>query len=132
MNEKASVTISPRIERRKDRLDAPAFPHSRGLQRYAEQRFRFAVVRASDAVPGSKTWREHKCRSGDRVPFRTELEIVRAVVERAAESGSPEIFKEASDVAWDMVLSFTKLVRRIITEGETRLAQWDDNDTRAA
>lgn len=112
-------------ERRKRRT-GPSFASSRLYQRHVEQELRFHVVRGSDAVPGSKTWREKRARSGDRAPFRTEAEIVRAVIDRAAESGNPEIFNEATDCAWDMVLAFTRIVRRIITDGRARLGGQDD------
>lgn len=120
-----TMNQSPTVTERRAVRRGPAFARSRDYQRHVEQQARFLVVRASDAVPGSKTWREKRARSGERPPFRTELEMIRSVLERGADSGNHEIFEEAVEAVWDLTAGFTRLVGRLITDGRQRLARWD-------
>ncbi|HXE83616.1 MAG TPA: hypothetical protein VN513_09845, partial [Gemmatimonadales bacterium] len=75
--------------------------------------------------PGTKTWRESRARN-DRTPFRNELEIARTVMCRAVYTGNAETVKLAGDELWDMALTFSKYVARIIADA--KLAVWDDSE----
>ena len=116
MYKHASVT-----DRRSPKRSGPSHGSAREYQRAVEQELRFRVIRATDAVPGSKTWRELRARS-DRVPFHTELEIARAVMERAISSGNLETVEHAADELFDMALAYVRAISRIITDGRARVA----------
>lgn len=92
------------------------------LQREAESKLRFHVIRATDSVPGRKTWREQRART-DRIPFRNEIQIARTVMARAVYTGNREIVEQAADELYDMALEFTKYVSRITQDGRARVAE---------
>lgn len=92
------------------------------LQRETEHRLRFHVIRATDAVPGTKSWRESRARNSCP-PFRAEIAIARTVMERAVYTGNREIVEQAADELYDMALEFTKYVSRITQDGRARVAE---------
>jgi len=104
-----------------DRIGAP-HASTRDYQRAIEQELRFRVIRATDAVPGRKTWREKRART-DRVPFRAELEIARTVMDRAVWTGNADTVERASEELFDLALAFVRCVSRIITDGRERVGQ---------
>jgi len=116
-----TYTRSVTNERRLPRRD-PSFRTSREFQRHATQRAAFRLIRATDAVPGRKTWRESYVRSGSRLPLHTDVEIIRAALERAVASGDPAILEKAIDEVWDVPLLFTRLCSRLVTDARAQMA----------
>jgi len=90
----------------------------------AEQELRWRVIRATEAVPGRKTDREKRART-DRMPFKTEMEIAIAVMNRAVYSGNREIVERAAEELFDMALAFTKFVGQVTQAGRARIAAID-------
>ena len=107
---RASVT-----ERRVYRSGA-SFRTAAQYRSHIAQGFRWRIVRATDSVPGAKTDREKRARFGARTPFGVELEIIAALLTRAAQSGDPVIFQTASDEISDMLRDFLRAVGRTTTD----------------
>jgi len=110
-----------KIDRRCDRA-GPGFRSTREYQRHVESECAFHLVRATDVAPGSKTWREKRFRSGQRVPFRTEIEAFQSLLTRSAEDGGIEHVERAADEVWDAVVQLTRLVSRLVTDARIRAA----------
>ncbi|HXE60903.1 MAG TPA: hypothetical protein VN607_09355 [Gemmatimonadaceae bacterium] len=111
-------------DRRSTDRTGPPCASAAEYQRAVEQELRFRVIRATDAVPGTKTWREANARSV-RVPFHTEFEIARSVMDRAVSSGNRETVEHAANELYDMALALVRGMSRIITDGRARVADID-------
>jgi len=117
MTQERNVTNERRLPRRD-----PSFRSSREFQRHVTHKAAFKLIRATDAVPGTKTWRESHLRSGVRLPLHTEAEIIRAVLERAVARGDAAMLEKAIDDIWDVALLFTRLCSRLVTDARTAAA----------
>lgn len=119
------VTAERRVVRR-----GPAFRSSRDFQRHVESEIAFRITRAGNAVPGRKSWREKKVRSGARVPCRLEFETFRAVLERAAADGDPAILAAAMNEVQDAMVEFIRLTTRLMTDARAQVAQRERQEQR--
>lgn len=118
MNNVRLVTAERRVVRR-----GPAFRSSRDFQRHVESEIAFRIIRAGNAVPGPKSWREKKVRSGARVPCRLEFETFRAALDRAVECGDPVILSAAINEVQDAMVEFIRMTTRLMTDARAEVAQ---------
>lgn len=101
----------------------PAFRDSRDFQRHVESQVAFHLSRASDRAVGPKSWREKKIRSGARVPIHNEVEVFRAMLDRAVAQGDMVILERTINEVDDALVQILRLTSRLKTDARRRAAE---------